>query len=93
MRPIAKEHGVSIANIALAWLLHQDAVTSVIIGAKTMDQLEDNLKAVNIALSEHELHQLGDVSELPTEYPHWMIARQTGGREPDEPNDFERDRK
>ena len=93
MRPIARERGVSVANIALAWLLHQDAVTSVITGAKTMDQLEDNLKAVDIELSEHEIHQLNEVSALPAEYPQWMITRQAGGRQPEESNAFERDRK
>jgi len=85
MRPMAKEHGVSVANIALAWLLHQNWVTSVLIGAKTMDQLEDNLNAVNIELSTHELRQLDEVSALPPEYPQWMIERQAAGRRPGEP--------
>jgi aryl-alcohol dehydrogenase-like predicted oxidoreductase len=88
MRPIAKAHGVSVANIALAWLLHQDTVTSVIIGAKTLDQLEDNLNAVNIELSGHDLQLLDNVSALPPEYPQWMIARQATGRSPGEPSDI-----
>jgi aryl-alcohol dehydrogenase-like predicted oxidoreductase len=86
MRPIARDHGVSVANIALAWLLHQKWVTSVIIGAKTPDQLEDNLNAVNTELSEHELRHLDEVSKLPPEYPQWMIARQAGDRRPGEPS-------
>lgn len=85
MQPMAADRGVSVANIALAWLLHQEWVTSVLIGAKTMDQLEDNLKAVNVELSAQELAQLDDVSALPREYPQWMIERQAAGRAPDEP--------
>jgi aryl-alcohol dehydrogenase-like predicted oxidoreductase len=92
MRPIAKDHGVSVANIALAWLLHQDSVTSVLIGAKTMDQLEDNLNAVNIELSTHELRLLDEVSALPSEYPQWMISRQASGRSPGEASDIEKDK-
>jgi aryl-alcohol dehydrogenase-like predicted oxidoreductase len=72
--------------MALAWLLHQKVVTSVIIGAKNMEQLEDNLRAVSVELSEDELQRLGEVSALPAEYPQWMIARQDIGRRPDEPS-------
>jgi aryl-alcohol dehydrogenase-like predicted oxidoreductase len=90
MRTIAKARDVSVANIALAWLLNQDSVTSVIIGAKSMDQLENNLKAVNIELSEDELCRLDEVSALPSEYPQWMISRQARGRKPGEPAGFEK---
>jgi len=93
MRPIAKEHAVSVANVALAWLLHQQAVTSVVIGAKTLEQLEDNLNAVDLALSDAELRLLDEVSQLPSEYPQWMIARQSAGRSPGEKAPFERDRR
>ncbi|MFZ0485723.1 MAG: aldo/keto reductase [Arenicellales bacterium] len=92
MQPIAKEHGVSVANIALAWLLHQDVVTTVIIGAKNMEQLNDNLKSVDIKLSDQELQSLDEVSALPPEYPQWMIARQSRGRSPGEPSTFSRSR-
>jgi aryl-alcohol dehydrogenase-like predicted oxidoreductase len=91
MRPMAKERGVSVANIALAWLLHQDSVTSVLVGAKTMDQLEDNLNAVNIELNALELRQLDEVSALPPEYPQWMLARQSDGRGPGESTAIEKD--
>jgi aryl-alcohol dehydrogenase-like predicted oxidoreductase len=84
MQPMADDRGVSVANIALAWLLQQDWVTSVLIGAKTMEQLEDNLNAVNVELSAQELARLDDVSALPREYPQWMIERQAAGRRPDE---------
>lgn len=76
MRPIAEAHGVSIAQIALAWLLHQSAVTSVIIGAKRPEQLTDNLAATAVELSEDELQALDAVSRLPSEYPGWMLERQ-----------------
>ncbi|MDQ2877863.1 MAG: aldo/keto reductase [Pseudomonadota bacterium] len=76
MEPIARAHGVSIAQIALAWLLHQDAVTSVIVGAKRPDQLADNLAAADVALSGDELAALDKVSALPAEYPGWMLAFQ-----------------
>jgi len=76
MRAIAHTHGVSIARIALAWLLHQPEVTSVIIGAKKPDQLRDNIGATEVKLSAAELDQIGKVSELPAEYPGWMLAMQ-----------------
>jgi aryl-alcohol dehydrogenase-like predicted oxidoreductase len=80
MRPIAEAHGVSVAQIALAWLLHQKHVTSVIVGAKRIDQLEDNLGAVDVVLSADELATLDTVSKLPAEYPGWMMEVQGGYR-------------
>ena len=76
MRGIADAHGVSIARIALAWLLHQPEVTSVIIGAKRPEQLADNLAATAVKLGAAELDQLGKVSALPPEYPGWMFDMQ-----------------
>ena len=76
MRTIADSKGVSVAQIALAWLLHQQAVTSVIIGAKRPEQLDDNLAATTVQLSDKELKQLDAVSALPREYPGWMLERQ-----------------
>jgi aryl-alcohol dehydrogenase-like predicted oxidoreductase len=76
MRRIAQAKGVSVAQIALAWLLHQKVVTTVIIGAKRVDQLEDNLAATQVRLSADELAELDKVSALPPEYPGWMLARQ-----------------
>lgn len=80
MRPIAQAHGCSPARIALAWLLHQPVVTSVIIGAKHTDQLDDNLAAVDVKLSSEELQQLDQVSQLPAEYPGWMLPFQGANR-------------
>jgi aryl-alcohol dehydrogenase-like predicted oxidoreductase len=76
MRPIAEAHGASVARVALAWLLHQPHVTSVIIGAKNRDQLGDNLAATELKLSPRELETLGKVSALPPEYPGWMLEFQ-----------------
>jgi aryl-alcohol dehydrogenase-like predicted oxidoreductase len=76
MREIAGRRGVSVAQIALAWLLHQPAVTSVIIGAKKAEQLADNIGATAVALGADELKRLDEVSRLPGEYPGWMFTRQ-----------------
>ncbi|NRB55425.1 MAG: aldo/keto reductase [Salinicola sp.] len=76
MREIAEAKGVSVARIALAWLLHQRAVTSVIVGAKRLDQLDDNIAATEVRLDEDELARLDQVSALPPEYPGWMLDRQ-----------------
>jgi len=80
MRPMAEGRGVSVAQIALAWLLHQPVVTSVIVGAKRVDQLTDNLGAVDVRLTAEELATLDKVSALPEEYPGWMIERQASYR-------------
>lgn len=69
---IAAAHGVSMAAIAVAWLLHQKAVTSVLIGAKRLEQLDENLQAVTVNLSADELKSLDEVSALVPEYPGWM---------------------
>jgi aryl-alcohol dehydrogenase-like predicted oxidoreductase len=76
MRLVAEDKGVSTAQIALAWLLHQSAVTSVIIGAKRLDQLDDNIAATNVTLTPEDLARLDTVSALAKEYPGWMFERQ-----------------
>lgn len=73
MRPIAENHKVSIAQVALAWLLHQKPVTSVIIGARNVEQLRDNIASTKLQLAEDELDALNEVSKLPPEYPGWML--------------------
>jgi aryl-alcohol dehydrogenase-like predicted oxidoreductase len=80
MRRIAEARKVSVAQIALAWLLHQPVVTSVIIGAKRAEQLDDNIAATAIKLTADELATLDKVSALPSEYPGWMLERQGGTR-------------
>lgn len=76
MREVADAKGATVAQVALAWLLHQQAVTSVIIGAKRADQLADNIAATHIQLGEEDLRKLDAVSALPREYPGWMLDRQ-----------------
>jgi aryl-alcohol dehydrogenase-like predicted oxidoreductase len=85
LRPIAKERGVSVATVALAWVLAKPFVTSVIIGAKRMDQLKENLAAVELALSVEETKRLDEVSALPTEYPGWIVAFSNANRVEDVP--------
>ena len=80
MAPIAKARDCSPARISLAWLLTKPVVTSVIIGAKHLDQLQDNLAAVEIELTEEEILLLDEVSALPPEYPGWMIPFQGASR-------------
>lgn len=77
MRPIAAKHGVSVARVALAWLLAQPAVSTVIVGAKTVAQLQDNLAASDVTLDADDLAALDQVSRLPPEYPGWMIEYQS----------------
>jgi aryl-alcohol dehydrogenase-like predicted oxidoreductase len=80
MRPIAEGHQVSVARVALAWLLSRRQVTSVILGARTPAQLADNLGASELTLSPQELQAIDEVSALPSEYPGWMIERQGAQR-------------
>ena len=75
MRPIAERHAASVAGVAVAWLLHQAAVTSVIVGARTREQLLDNMAATKVKLTAEDLAALNQVSALAPEYPGWMIER------------------
>ncbi len=82
MQPIAKAHEVSVARVALAWLLQRKGVMSVIVGAKTNEQLDDNLAAAKLTLSAQDIAALDKVSAPASEYPGWMIARQSEQRAP-----------
>lgn len=82
MREIADRRGVSVARLALAYVLAKPFVTTIIIGAKTMEQLDDNLEAAKLSLSADEMKALDEVSALPSEYPGWMLARQGAERVP-----------
>ena len=74
-----------MAAVALAWVLAKPFVTSVIIGAKRVDQLQQNLSAVNLQLTEDDMLKLDEVSALPPEYPGWMIPFQNMNRLADVP--------
>jgi aryl-alcohol dehydrogenase-like predicted oxidoreductase len=78
---VAKAKGSTVAQIALAWLLAQRDVTSVIIGANKMSQLEDNLKAVDLVLSEAEIATLSATTAPRPMYPQWMVELQNQGRQ------------
>jgi aryl-alcohol dehydrogenase-like predicted oxidoreductase len=80
MKQIAQAHDASVAGVALAWLLHKPWVTSVLIGARNASQLKDNLAATSIRLGAEELAALDKVSELPPEYPGWMLTFQSADR-------------
>jgi len=80
LKRIAKEKGTTVAQVALAWLLAQPGVTSIIVGANKMSQLEDNLKAADLELSAPEIEALSATTARAPQYPQWMIERQNEGR-------------
>lgn len=88
LQAIAVRRNSTVAQIALAWLLHQPVVTSVIIGAKNANQLKDNLGAVDVQLDAEDLQQLDVVSRLSPEYPGWMFAMQGSDRRPGAERDW-----
>ena len=89
LKTVAGAHGVSVAQVALAWILAQDAVSSVIIGARKPEQLDDNLKSVDVTLKADDLKALDEASRLEPEYPAWMDALPSD-RRPGEERRFER---
>jgi aryl-alcohol dehydrogenase-like predicted oxidoreductase len=80
MAPIAKAHGCSPARLSLAWLLAKPVITSVIIGAKRVEQLQDNLASIQLTLTLDELKEMDQVSALPLEYPGWVLPFQGADR-------------
>ena len=80
LTPMAEQKQVSVSQLALAWLLHQPVVSSVIIGATKIQQLQDNLKSVDIVFTTAELNQLNEVSKLPLEYPGIVLEVMTADR-------------
>ncbi len=76
MRAVAQRHGATVAQVALAWLLSRQHVTTVIMGARTTAQLADNLGSMRLTLDPDDLKALDEVSNLPAEYPGWMLTRQ-----------------
>ncbi|WP_211326091.1 aldo/keto reductase [Thermosporothrix hazakensis] len=76
LREIAEAHKTPVSSIALAWLLHQPAVISVIVGAKRSNQLAENLAAADIQLTVDELARLDEVSRVPEEYLTWEFLQE-----------------
>ena len=83
MNKIGEHHKVSAARVALSWIKDKPAVTSVIIGAKTQEQLLDNLACTQLNLTREEMKELDTISALSPEYPGWMVDRQLTGRFPE----------
>ena len=83
MRKIAAKHNVSVATVALGYVLAKPFVMSVIIGASGLEQLDQNLAAVTVKLDAEDIAKLDEVSALPSEYPGWMVERQGAGRRPE----------
>ena len=77
---VAEERGVSAAQVALAWLLTRPSVSSVVVGARTDEQLADNLMAADLSLSDDELAKLEQVSRPPLLYPYWHQLKTASDR-------------
>jgi aryl-alcohol dehydrogenase-like predicted oxidoreductase len=82
LAPIAAAKGITMAQLALAWLLAQKATTSVVFGARTVAQVTENLGAIDVSLAEEDLKALAKVNALKTEYPAWKQKFFYIGREP-----------
>ncbi len=82
MAEIGQNHQVSVAAVALNWVIRQPGMTSTIIGAKNLKQLNENIASVDLLLTADELQRLNEASALAPEYPGWMVARQSTGRWP-----------
>jgi aryl-alcohol dehydrogenase-like predicted oxidoreductase len=82
LREVAGETKLSIARVALAWLLTRPFVTSIIIGAKTREQLMDNIAASDVKLAPEQVAQIDTASAIPVEYPGWMVTWQDRDRRP-----------
>jgi aryl-alcohol dehydrogenase-like predicted oxidoreductase len=74
LKAIAAEKKVTPAQVALAWVLGRPSVTSIVIGARNLDQVKDNIQAAAVKLTEAENKRLNDVSTLPMLYPYWHQA-------------------
>lgn len=81
LRAVSAERGISVARVALAWTLTRPFVTSIIVGAKTREQLLDNIGSTEVQLSSEQIARLDAASALPSEYPGWMIDRQNADRQ------------
>ena len=82
LRSVSDETGISVPRVALAWILTRPFITSIIIGAKTPEQLRDNLGATDVRLAKEHVDRIDAASALPAEYPAWMVSRQHRDRQP-----------
>jgi aryl-alcohol dehydrogenase-like predicted oxidoreductase len=82
LKEVAARHDASPARVALAWVLGRPAVSSVIIAARRLDQLEDNIRAVDLRLSDEEIQLLDSVSDPGIPYPKWMVLQLDTAEDP-----------
>lgn len=87
---VGARRNATVAQVALAWLLYQPSVSSVIIGARNAAQLKDNLGAVDVKLEAEDLKQIDEASKLTPEYPNWMFGTQGSDRRPGQVRDWSR---
>ncbi|HYL38034.1 MAG TPA: aldo/keto reductase, partial [Bryobacteraceae bacterium] len=90
LQAVAARRNATVAQVALAWLLYQPSVSSVIIGARKASQLKDNLGSVDVKLDAEDLKQIDEVSKLAPEYPGWMFNNQGSDRRPGQVRDWSR---
>ncbi|HSK24473.1 MAG TPA: aldo/keto reductase [Egicoccus sp.] len=87
VRAIADDRGVSMAQVALAWVAQRPMVTSVILGARTTEQLDDNLAAADLRLDDDEMERLDTASDpAPADYPYGQPGVEQRGRRIDDRN-------
>jgi aryl-alcohol dehydrogenase-like predicted oxidoreductase len=82
LRKVAERHGVSMAQVAYAWTVRRSQVSSVIVAARKLEHLEDNLKAIDLKLSEADLRLLDRASHPGTPYPQWMVLQLDQAEDP-----------
>ncbi len=93
LKKVGERHGVSPARAALAWTLSRENISSVLIAARKLEHLEDNIKAVDLELTEEDIEELNEVSDPGIPYPRWMVLQQSLAEDPRaktlEPEKFE----
>jgi diketogulonate reductase-like aldo/keto reductase len=82
LKEVAGRHNASPARVALAWVLGRPAVSSVIIAARKIEQLEDNIAAADLLLSEEDFKLLDAASDPGTPYPKWMVLQLDTAEDP-----------
>ena len=82
LKEVAARHGASLARVAIAWVLSRPGVSSVIIAARKTEQLEDNIRAVDVRLSDDDVRQLDAASDPGIPYPKWMVLQLDTAEDP-----------
>jgi aryl-alcohol dehydrogenase-like predicted oxidoreductase len=82
LKEVADRHGVSPARVALSWVLGRPAVSSVIVAARKSEQLEDNISAVDLRLSDDDVQLLDAASDPGVPYPKWMVLQLDTAEDP-----------